>query len=730
MADERPGGARRDRHPGVLERLRRVGALPAGRVGKWIVLAVWVVILVIAANPGSKFEDAQENESTSFLPGDAESTKVLEELDQFQTEDGEQADAVIVYARDGGLTVADRATIAQDRASLNQDRPIGAGPTGPPVFSENGEAALLITPLFIEEGDSDALVDAVDDIRDRVHDAPEGLEVKVTGGAGYSADAIDVFNNINSTLLLATLLIVVVLLVLIYRSPIFWFLPVLSVLFAEVTVRAIGYGLAQAGVVINGQTAGILLVLVFGVGTDYALLLTSRYREELRRNEDKHKAMRIALRRAGPAILASGATNICALLVLTLAEVNGTAGLGPVAAIGVAVALVAMLTVLPALLVICGRRAFWPFIPRFEPGGAVVPEERGRFRRLGDRIGRRPRPVWIASVVALIVMALGLTTFDTNLTSSNSFRDDVEAVQGQELLAASFPAGSSAPTDVIVPDAARVPAVVAALRRADGVSAVIPIEEGPPGTRLAVTLVPDPYSTEAFDLIPGLRDVAKAAGGPDTLVGGPTATEYDLRVASERDLKLIPPIVLVVILVIIGLLLRAIVAPLLLIATVILSFLAALGVSALVFDWVFDFPGEDASLPLFGFIFLVAVGVDYNIFLMARVREEAARHGTHEGMIRGLAVTGAVITSAGLVLAGTFAVLGVLPLVGLTEIGFLVAFGILLDTLLVRSILVPALVMEVGDTVWWPSRLAKEAARADERERPPAPPPQPSSSQP
>ena len=295
----------------------------------------------------------------------------------------------------------------------------------------------------------------------------------------------------------------VVLLVFIYRSPIFWFLPVLSVIFAELTVRAIGYGLAEAGVVINGQTAGILLVLVFGVGTDYALLLTSRYREELRRNEDKHKAMRIALRRAGPAILASGATNICALLVLTLAEVNGTAGLGPVAAIGVAVALVAMLTVLPALLVICGRRAFWPFIPRFEPGGAVVPEERGRFRRLGDRIGRNPRPVWIASIVALVVMAFGLVTFDTNLTSSNSFRGDVEAVQGQELLAESFPAGSSAPTDVIVPDAARVPAVVAALQGAVGVSAVAPIDAGPPGTRLAVTLDPDPYSTRGLRPDPG-----------------------------------------------------------------------------------------------------------------------------------------------------------------------------------------------------------------------------------
>ena len=711
----------------MLERLRRLSAVPAGRVGKWIVLLAWVVILVIAANPGSKFEDAQENESTSFLPGDAESTKVLEQLDRFDRAEGEQADAVIVYARDGGLTAADRATIAEDRASLNRDRPIGAGPTGPPVFSENGEAALLVTPLLIQDGDSDALVDAVKDIRDRVHDAPEGLQVEVTGGAGYSADAIEVFNDINSTLLLATAFIVFVLLLLIYRSPIFWILPLLSVLFAEITVRAIGYGLAEAGVIINGQTAGILLVLVFGVGTDYALLLVSRYREELRRHEDRHEAMALALRRAGPAILASGVTNICALLVLSIASVNGTAGLGPVAAIGVAVALVAMLTVLPALLVIFGRRAFWPFIPRYAPGGAV-PEEQGLFRRVGDRIGRNPRPVWIATIVALAVMALGLTTFDTNLTSANSFRGDVEAVQGQELLAESFPAGSSAPTDVIVPDAARVPAVVAALRRAEGVSAIAPVEEGPPGVRLAVTLEPDPYSTEAFDLVPGLRDAAKAAGGPDTLVGGPTATEYDLRVASERDLKLIPPIVLVVILVIIGLLLRAIVAPLLLIGTVILSFLAALGVSALAFDWIFGFPGEDASLPLFGFIFLVAVGVDYNIFLMARVREEAARHGTREGMIRGLAVTGAVITSAGIVLAGTFAVLGVLPLVGLTEIGFLVAFGILLDTILVRSILVPALVMEIGDRVWWPSRLATTAGRGEEvtaEAPPPVPEPPP-----
>ena len=686
--------------------LRRLATLPAGRVGKFIVLVAWLAIAVGASGPASRFEDAQTNEATSYLPGDAESTRALEQVERFQEDEGELAEAVVVYRREGGLTPADRAAVAAHRASLNADRPPATGPTGPPIPSEDGTAALLVAPVTVEEGESDLLVDAVDEIRDRVGDVPGGLEVRVTGGAGYSRDAIAVFENIDSTLLYATAAIVFVLLVLIYRSPIFWILPLVSVGLAEVTVRAVGYALAESGVVVNSQSAGILLVLVFGVGTDYALLLVSRYREELRRVEDRHLAMGIALRRAGPTVLASGLTNICALLVLVLAEVNGTAGLGPIGAVGVAVALIAMLTVLPALLVLCGRGAFWPFVPRYSPG-AVVPEERGRWRGLGERIRRRPRPVWIGTLVALLVLMSGLFAFNTDLTSANSFRDDVEAVQGQELLALAFPAGASAPTDVVVPDPARAPAVAAALRQVRGVSAVAEVDRAAPGVRLAVTLDPDPYSTEAFALVPDLRDAARGAGGKGTLVGGPTAVEHDVREASERDLALLPPIVLVVIVVIIGLLLRAIVAPLLLLATVVLSFLAALGASTLVFDRVFGFPGQDAGLPLFGFIFLVAVGVDYNIFLMARVREEAARHGTPEGMVRGLAVTGAVITSAGLVLAGTFSVLGVLPLVFLTEIGFLVAFGILLDTFLVRSVLVPALVMELGDRVWWPSGLRR-----------------------
>jgi putative drug exporter of the RND superfamily len=686
--------------------LSRLATFSSERIGKFVVLGVWIALVVALGPAASQFESAQKNEASSFLPGDAESTKVLDALEGFGSAD--VADAVIVFAREGGLTAADRGAIERVRADLAADPPVATGPPSPPVLSEDGAAAIVTAPVDVADGESDLLLDAVGDMRDRnAAAAPAGLEIAVTGAAGFSADAIEVFEGINSTLLLATAGLVFVLLVLIYRSPIFWILPLLAVAFAELTVRGVGYALASNGVVVNGQTAGILLVLVFGAGTDYALLLVARYREELRRHEDKHEAMGLALRRAGPAILASGVTNICALLVLALAEVNGTAGLGPVGAMGVGVAMVAMLTVLPALLVIAGRRAFWPFVPRYQEGVADVPEERGRWRALGDRIAARPRPVWIATLTGLVVMAVGILGFSGGLNQQDDFRSDVESVRGQELITASFAAGASAPTDVIVPDPARVPAVTAALEGVDGVTAVRVVEDGPPGVRLAVTLGPDPYSAEALDLVPPLREAVRGAGGEGTIVGGPTATDYDLDEAAVRDLILLPPLVLLVILVIIALLLRAIVAPLLLVGTVIVSFLAALGASVVIFEYVFGFPGEDPSLPLFGFIFLVALGVDYNIFLMARVREEAQVHGTREGMIRGLAVTGAVITSAGIVLAGTFSVLAVLPLVTLTQIGFLVAFGVLLDTFIVRSVLLPALVMEIDRPIWWPSALGR-----------------------
>ncbi|HEX4806667.1 MAG TPA: MMPL family transporter [Conexibacter sp.] len=681
---------------------RRVLTFAAGRRAKYAVLVAWLLIAAVAGSYAGKLEDAEKNEPSSFLPGNAESVAALNAVKRFRS--GETVAAVIVYRRPSGLTAADRAAVARDRAAINARLPVATAPLPPPILSRDGTAALLVAPIA-PHGKSRVLTSAVDGLRSVAERAPPGLAVKVTGPAGFSADAIAVFRQINGTLLLATAALVFVLLILIYRSPIFWAIPLLTVLFAEATARAIGYGLAEAGVTVNGQTAGVLPVLVFGAGTDYALLLVARYREELRRHEDKHEAMRIALRRAGPAIVASGLTVIAALLCLTVAEVNATSGLGPVSAVGIAVAMAAMLTLLPAALVTFGRRAFWPFVPRY--GGAGTDATHGTWRRLGERIAVRPRRVWIGAALVLGLLCVGLTQFSTNLTSANQYRNEVESVQGQKLVDASFPAGANAPTTVIVPDAARTPAVLAALRREPGVAQAQVVERSPSaGARVSVTLAAAPYSERAFALVPALRRSAKAAGGDGVLVGGPTAEERDLRVAAAHDNRVIVPLVLLVVFLILAALLRAVVLPLLLMGTVVLSYAAALGISGFFFTHVFGFAGADPSLPLFAFIFLVALGVDYNIFLMTRVREETQRHGTRMGTIRGLAVTGGVITSAGIVLAGTFSTLAVLPLVSLTEIGFAIAVGVLLDTFVVRSILVPALVLDAGQTVWWPSALA------------------------
>jgi RND superfamily putative drug exporter len=679
--------------------------LPAGRVAKWIVFAVTFVVFAAFASQGGKFENAQKNETSSFLPGSAESVKALNAIDRFPG--GEEAPAVIVYERASGLTDADKQRISATVGKLNADRKPLVGEAQPPVFSRNGRAAIVVQPVEPGEGQADRFKDAVQSIRDRAGGSSDGLSVKVTGAAGYSLDAIKVFSNINGSLLLVAALIVLVLLIVIYRSPIFWVIPFFTVLLAEGASRGLGYLLAEAGVTINGQSGGILPVLVFGAGTDYALLLVSRYREELRRHEDKHEAMTVALRNAGPAILASGLTVVAALLTLSVAEVNATAGLGPVGAMGVGLAMISMLTMLPAALTICGRNWFWPRIPH--AGEAGVDETHGFWRRVGDRVAVRPRAVWITGSLVLVILAANLVNLDTGLTSGNSFRGEVDSVQGQAILARNFAAGASAPTDVIVRDRERAPAVAAALAaRKDLVSQVGKPVEGPPGARLSVTLAGAPYDTGTLAQIPELRRVARQAGGEGTLVGGPSAQEYDLRQSAARDNRVIIPLTLLVVFVILAVLLRALLAPLLLVLSVILSYAAALGFGVFVSDAIFGFPGVDPALPLLCFVFLVALGIDYNIFLMARVREEAARHGTREGTLRGLAVTGAVITGAGIVLAGTFGALAVLPLIVLTEIGFIVAFGVLLDTFVVRSVIVPALVMDIGRRVWWPSRLARK----------------------
>jgi putative drug exporter of the RND superfamily len=681
---------------------------PAGRRAKWIVLGVWLVVIFgsMAANLPGKFADNEKNESTSFLPGDAESTKTLEATKKLQG--AELAPIVIVYHRDGGLTAQDRARIASDRAELNGLHLRATSSFRAPEISRDGTGALVIADIK-SDGEGDTIRDPVEAVRDRVSGDDGGLQVKVTGGAGFSSDAIKVFEGINGTLLMAAGLLVLVLLILIYRSPIFLFIPLTAVAFAELLSRSIGWALTEAGVTVNGQTSSILSILVLGAGTDYALLLVSRYREELRRHEDRHEALALALRTAGPAILASGLTVMLALLSLSIAEVNGTAGLGPIGAMGIAVAMIAQLTILPALLVIFGRWAFWPRVPHFGDEGAD--ETHGAWRRVADGVARSPRRVWIGSAALLLVLSFGILNFSNGLTQTNSFRDKVESVEGQDLLAQSFPTGANAPTDIVVPDPGKVPAVQRAVAGIDGVAGVDRVQAGPPGVLLDARLRADPYSTQAYDLIGEIRNVAKAAGGQDVLVGGATAVERDLRRAASHDTRTIIPITLVVVLLVLIVLLRAVVAPLLLIGTVILSFFASLGVGAVVFDVIFGFPGSDPALPLFAFVFLVALGIDYNIFLMARVREETLKHGTRQGMIRGLAVTGGVITSAGIVLAGTFSVLALLPLVFLTEIGFVIAFGVLLDTFLVRSVLVPALVLDVGDKVWWPSALARGRRR-------------------
>jgi RND superfamily putative drug exporter len=764
----------------------------AGRRAKWLVFAVWLIGIAVAAGPAqlpAKFTDAEDNESSSFLPGDAESTAALEATESLQ--DGELAPAVIVYRRDTGLTAADRRYIRRNIAELDatsEEFPgvveRGGGAFSEPVPSPDGKAA-IVTADIKAEGESERVVDPVEAWREDIADPPEGLEAKVTGGAGFSADAIKIFENINSTLLLAAVGLVVFLLILIYRSPFFFLVPLSAVLFAEALSRSLGYGVSELGFTINSQSSSIMSVLVLGAGTDYALLLVARYREELHHTVDKHEAMRTALASAGPAIFASAATVIAALLCLTVAKVNGTAGLGPIGALGIFCAALSMLTLLPALLTIFGRRAFWPFVPhtaetapteegvserarrRIVEGGALVALSRvilaallvllllplvllnwalrrlsgrrvpslivgpldravfgpyevrrhrrehrvdathGAWKRVGDWVARGPRRVMAGSLAVLTILCGGFAFFSTDLTSSDAYGDDVESVEGQKIVNESFPAGATAPTDIVVAAPGRVPAVREAVAAVGGVESVSgPVADGPPGVLVQATLEPEPYSIAAFDLVEPVRRAAHRAE-PDALVGGASAIEHDLREAAARDSTVIPPLVLVVVLLILIGLLRALTAPLILIGTVILSFLAALGFGYFAFENIFGFAGADPSLPLYAFVFLVALGVDYNIFLIARAREETIAHGSRAGILRALAVTGAVITSAGIVLAGTFSVLATLPLVFLTELGFVVAFGVLLDTFLVRSILVPAIGLSLGDKFWWPSALSR-----------------------
>ncbi|MEV0125432.1 MMPL family transporter [Streptomyces sp. NPDC050703] len=698
----------------VRGRHERRGAawLVCGRRTKWLVVLFWLLAVVVAAPLAQKLTDAQENDADSWLPGSAESTQVLEVSADFRPE---VIPAIVVYAREGGLTAADRARIREDVRQTRELRAHGVrgAEVRGPVYDDERDprAARVSVPITMDAESWERIAPAVDSVRERVGDGEAGLRVHVTGPGGMGADSAEAFEGIDSTLLLAAAGIVVVILLLTYRSPTLLLAPLVAAVTALFAAQAFIYLLAEhADLTVNGQSAGILTVLVFGAGTDYALLLVARYREELRRHEDRHEAMALALHRAGPAVLASGATVVLSMLVLLAAEMNSTRGLGPVAAIGVAVGLLAMLSLFPALLVIFGRWLFWPLIPH---RGSPEPTERGLWARAGRRIARRPRVVWGATAAALALLSLGLLQLRAEgLGNADSFTDKPDSVTGQEVLAEYFPAGSGDPL-VVVADRARAREVADAVRRTRGVA---PGSVGrPPGAKavhdgevlLEATPVDPPDSRAAKRTVERVRDAVHAVPGADARVGGGTAALVDMDDATAHDNKLVIPLVLAVVLLILGGLLRAVVAPLLLIGTVVLSFTAALGVSALAFRHLFDYPGEPTDFPLFVFVFLVALGIDYNIFLATRIREEAARQGSRAGVLTGLAATGAVITSAGLVLAGTFAALGTLPLVAFAEIGFAVALGVLIDTFVVRSVLVTALFLDVGPKVWWPHALAR-----------------------
>jgi len=727
---------------------------PGRRMPRGIPFFAIIAVAVLAFLAGGfgssyqgKLSEVQKNDNSSYLPASAESTRagnISAEFDKTESLPG-----FLVFQRTGGLTAADRTAIGAAYAEARKSPGVDAQATTGPVFSSDGTAASIYVPLTAKSNGvgvsgtklSAAETDLLASVQESV---PAGLQVFPAGPGGLLVAFISAFGGLDGTLLLAAGGIVILILLLVYRSPVLWFFPLFSAVLALGLSAMVIYFLAKNDVLtLTGQSQGILSVLVLGAGTDYALLLIARYREELHNYANRFDAMIKAWKESAPAIFASGITVIIGLLCLSFSELNSNKSLGPVAAIGIGCTLLVMMTVLPVLLAVTGRWVFWPRRPSTSTP-AATPGTTGIWGAVARFIGTHHRRAWIGATVLLLLCLIGIGSLKTNgLSVAQGFTNKPDAVVGQQIYDEKFDRGVGAPA-VVATNAAAVDKVIAVVAAVPGVatkpgSVCVPLDfakvaalraAGPATARPAVpgcppaglrvvpingktvvsAILTDSYdSPAAYDTIARLRTAVHAIPGADALVGGQSAATLDVRDASVHDRNLILPIVLVVIFLVLSLLLRALLAPLLLIATVVLSFAATLGVCGWVFTHVFGFAGADQSFPLFAFVFLVALGIDYNIFLMTRVREETLKFGTREGVLRGLSVTGGVITSAGVVLAATFAVLGVLPLVFLAELGFAVAFGVLLDTLIVRTILVPALAHDLGRKIWWPSKLAKAA---------------------
>ena len=720
----------------VLSEKKKSGV--KGRKALWIAIVsilVWLSIGGFAGGAFSKISTVQENDNSAFLPDSAESTIAGEVLVKFSSQDDQLFPALLLLLGD-----LNPATNAQAFERVNQysatllsktlpatGKPLSTyfarGVPLTPIPSADGKAILINAQLDFAV--ADANIDGepifpkiIEFIREDMEKefTSAGITTHVTGPAGLFADLFEAFGSIDTRLLQTTLIVVAIILIVVYRSPVLWILPLFTAASALGIATMIVYYLAREEIIdLNGQTQGILDVLVLGAATDYALLLIARYREELHQHQSRFEAMKIALRGVVEPIIASGSTVIAGLMVLLLSDLSSNRGLGPVGSIGIASSMLAVLTLLPALLIVFGRWIFWPKIPRF---GDVDEKLSGIWSKVGSLVDRRPKAVWISTALALLIFAGFSTTLKSDgLSQSEAFTTRTDSVIGLEKLGEHFPSGEGTPVEIVV-DQADIASAAAAIGRVSNVASVVPLTNVDPVTQrptsqlkvvdgkvvLYATLKVAPDSAEGKESIPLIRQAAKQVN-PNILVGGQSAIGYDVDQSSRRDNRVIIPIVLLLIAVILGFLLRSILAAALLLGTVVLSFAATLGVCALVFDHVFGFAGTDAAFPLFAFIFLVALGIDYNIFLMTRVREESLKIGTRAGIIKGLTVTGGVITSAGIVLAATFGVLGILPLVFLAELGFAVAFGVLLDTIIVRSLLVPALVRVIGPKIWWPSKL-------------------------
>jgi len=678
--------------------MQRLTRFITSRTTSWIVLVVAVLVsgAIFALGSGA---DGETSPGVG-LPDSVESARVAALQEDLPSADSSAA--LIVFSRDGDdLTDADITAIAATTGPLADLSLDGFVP--PPTVSDDGTAAIVVVPLETE-ADVATQADRASELRELARtDLPDGLTALLTGPEGFEVDVAAVFKGADFTLLLTTVLVVAILLLITYRSPWLWLVPLMVVGLADGLASIVSTRIASlAGITLDASVTGILSVLVFGAGTNYALLLIARYRDELRVIEDRREAMAKALRGAGPAIIASGSTVVLSLLTLVFAQLTGNRALGIACAAGIVVAMLFALFVLPAALVLFGRRLFWPYVPKF---GSEPTTERGVWFRLGTLVSRKPIAVAVVGALLLGGLALAVPTIKIGLAQTDKFTSVPEAVTGQEVIADAFSAGSGSPAAVIV-NAEYADEVAAAAESLSGVDSVTVGDTNGDITQVDVTLDAAAETPEAFAAIEQLRSELHAIDGAEALVGGLDAQALDVDAAQTHDQDLVIPLILALVFIVLVLLLRSLVAPILLLLTVVASFFASLGASWLLFESVFGFPAIDTNVVLFSFLFLVALGVDYNIFLVTRAREEAVEHGTRQGMIRALSSTGGVITSAGILLAAVFAVLGVLPLITLTQIGIIVCIGVLLDTLLVRTVIVPALAFIAGEKFWWPSKVS------------------------